>query len=223
MNDSPTRRRYAGPFVLGLTGGIGMGKSWVASVFSIHGVPVFDSDKSVHKLLGVGGAAVEQVLKIFPGAVITKKAGMFVDRKKLGDIVFNDVDKLHKLELILHPLIEQQQKKFIGFHARLRTRLVVLDIPLLFETGGDIKTDLVACVYAPRFVQRARVMLRPGMNEARLQAIESNQLSAELKCQLADIVISTRAGRGESLRQVKEMIQVINKMPARAWGPHWGK
>ena len=223
MNGALGAKSYSGPVVLGLTGGIGMGKTWAAMAFRHFGIPVFDSDKAVHKLLGVNGGAVDAVLKKFPDVGIKKENKFIIDRNKLGDIVFNDVKKLRALEFILHPLVEKLQKKFIAHHARRRTRLLALDIPLLFETGGETKTDFVACVYAPKFVQRPRVLMRPGMNDARLDAIESNQFSPELKCQMADFVISTRAGRGESLRQVKEMIKVMNKIPAHAWGPHWGK
>ena len=223
MNGASGARSYSGPVVLGLTGGIGMGKTWAAMAFRYFGVPVFDSDKAVHKLLGVDGGAVGAVLKKFPDVGINTKTKPAIDRNKLGNIVFNDVKKLRELESILHPLVEKMQKDFIAHHARRRTSLLVLDIPLLFETGGETKTDFVVCVYAPKFVQRPRVLVRPGMNDARLDAIESNQLSPELKCQMADFVISTRAGRGESLRQVKEVIKVMNKIPARAWGPHWGK
>ncbi|MDH5187766.1 MAG: dephospho-CoA kinase [Rhodospirillaceae bacterium] len=223
MSPSPISGHYSGPLVLGLTGGIGMGKTWAALAFRHFAVPVFDSDKSVHKLLGPNGAAVAAVIKKFPSVGVDNKTTVFVDRKKLGDIVFSDVKKLRALEGILHPLVEGMQKAFIAGHARRRTRLVVLDVPLLFETGGETKTDYVACVYAPQFVQRPRVLIRPGMSAARLDAIEKNQFSPELKCQLADFVISTRSGRGESLRQVKGMIKLLNGLPAHVWGPAWGK
>lgn len=187
--------------------------------FTLFGVPVFDSDKAVHGLLGPGGGAAKEVAAMFPKA-ITKG---LVDRKKLGDIVFNNSEQLSDLEAILHPMIEHLQKKFIAFHARRRTRLVVLDAPLLFETGADLKTDLVACVYAPSFVQRPRVLVRPGMSRARMQAVENNQFSPELKCQLADIIISTRAGRSESLHQVGQLVKVLRTQPGKVWSPHWGR
>ncbi len=208
----------SGPFILGLTGAIGMGKTQTAAVFSMLGIPVFDSDSSVHGLLGPDGGAGKDVAVMFPGAV----AGGVIDRKKLGDIVFKSSEKLRSLEGVLHPLVEDMQKKFIATHARRRTKAVVLDIPLLFETGSETKTDMVACVYAPPFVQRPRVLARPGMNATRMAAIENNQFSGELKCQLADYVISTRAGRAESLRQVLELVKIINNLPANIWSPHWG-
>ncbi len=209
----------SGPFVLGLTGAIGMGKTQTAAVFSMFGVPVFDSDGAVHALLAPGGQASKDVAVMFPHAVVDG----VIDRKKLGSIVFKSAEKLHSLEAILHPLVEDMQKQFIATHARRRTKAVVLDIPLLFETGSDVKTDMVACVYAPGFVQRPRVLARPGMDDARMTAIENNQFSGELKCQLADYVISTRAGRAESLRQVRELVKIINNSSANVWGPHWGR
>ena len=204
--------------MLGLTGGIGMGKTQTAAGFLMLGVPVFDSDKAVHKLLAPGGKANKDVAVMFPLAVVDG----VIDRKKLGGIVFKNSEKLHSLEAILHPLVEDMQKKFIATHARRRTSAVVLDIPLLFETGADVKTDMVASVYAPSFVQRPRVLARPGMDAARMAAIEKNQFSGELKCKLADFVISTRAGRAESLRQVRELVKIINNLPANVWSPRWG-
>ncbi|MDH5189329.1 MAG: dephospho-CoA kinase, partial [Rhodospirillaceae bacterium] len=150
MIGAPGARSHSGTVVLGLTGGIGMGKTWAATAFRHFGVPVFDSDKAVHKLLGVGGGAVDAVLKKFPDAGVNSKTNLAIDRNKLGNVVFKDAKKLRTLESILHPLVENLQKNFIAHHARRRTRLVVLDIPLLFETGGETKTDFVVCVYAPK-------------------------------------------------------------------------
>ncbi len=204
--------------MLGLTGAIGMGKTQTAAGFLMFGVPVFDADKAVHMLLSPGGKASKDVAVMFPLAVVDG----VIDRKKLGHIVFKSIEKLHSLEAILHPLVEDMQKKFIATHARRRTPAVVLDIPLLFETGADAKTDMVVCVYAPSFVQRPRVFARPGMDATRMAAIENNQFSGELKCKLADYVISTRAGRAESLRQVRELVKIINNSSANVWSPHWG-
>lgn len=208
----------ARPFILGLTGSIGMGKSWAANAFRRAGFPVHDSDQTVHHLMGVGGAAVDGVAKAFEGVMKNNE----IDRKKLGAIVFANPEKLAKLEAILHPLVFAAQHAFVAAHARRRTRAVVLDIPLLFETGSENKTDAVCVVSSPSFVQRPRVLARAGMSAARLAEIEAHQLPDAIKCKLADFIIPTGRSVRDALRTVNEIVTVANEAPPQAWGPHWG-
>ncbi len=149
--------------ILGLTGSIGMGKSTVAAMFEAEGVPVFDADAEVHRLQGPGGALVAAIEAAFPDT--TGENG--VDRTTLGEAVFGDPAAFARLEAIVHPAVEQARAAFLAAHAA--APLVVLDIPLLFETGGLMRVDKVAVVSAPGEAQRARVLARPGMTEARFE------------------------------------------------------
>ncbi len=206
------------PVLVGLTGAIAMGKTWAARVFQLAGAAVFDADAAVHALLAPGGAAVGPVAKAFPEA----KNNDAIDRARLGKAVFGKATELARLEAILHPLVFAEVRAFVAIHARRGTRLVVLDVPLLFETGFDSWVDWTVAVSAPRHVQLARLRHRPGMTAERLAAIETNQLSDSLKRHLADSVVSTRATRGESLRTIFELAKVLKGEPGRMWGPGWG-
>src|SRR3989338_8364039 len=153
--------------ILGLTGSIGMGKSTAAAAFRMLGVPVHDADGTVHRLLAKGGRAVGEIAKIFPGAL---KSGA-IDRARVAEAVFGDAAALAGIEAVLHPLVRQEETKFLAAAARRGCKLVVLDIPLLFETGGESRCDAVVAVSAPRFVQERRVMKRPGMTRERFESI----------------------------------------------------
>lgn len=196
-----------GPVILGLTGSIGMGKSETARMFRRLGVPVFDADAAVHKLMNKGGAAVGAVSRAFPGV---DKNGA-IDRKALGGRVFNDKPALKQLEAILHPLVRQSEQAFIKRARMERKPLVVLDIPLLFETGGEGRCDYVAVVSAPPFVQRYRVLARPGMTDERLAQIRAQQMADREKRERADFVIPTGNGKGFALARVKDIIKSITK------------
>lgn len=191
--------------VLGLTGSIGMGKSTAADMFRRLGVPVHDADASVHRLLGPGGAAVPLVEAAFPGT--TGKNG--IDRRELGRRVFSDEGALHRLEAILHPLVRADERRFCRRMAGLRKKLVVLDIPLLFESGGERRCDAVVVVSAPSFLQRARVLKRPGATEERLAAILAKQMPDREKRRRADFVVPTGLGRGVTLRCLAEIVRVL--------------
>jgi dephospho-CoA kinase len=194
--------------VLGLTGSIGMGKSTAAAMLRRLGVPLFDADLAVHRLLGSSGAAVPAVSAAFPG-VATAAGG--IDRVLLGQRVFSDPAALRRLEEILHPMVAAEEKRFL---ARLLTRrepLAVLDIPLLFETGAERRCDYVLVVSAPALVQRQRVMRRPGMTEIRLAAILKKQMTDYRKRQRADFVVPTGAGRGLTLRRLKSIVRLLRK------------
>jgi len=207
---NPRRRR---PIVLGLTGSIGMGKSTAARMFRRLGVPVHDADAAVHRLMAKSGAAVPAIQREFPDVVVDGA----VDRNALGRRVFNDAAALRRLEAILHPRTRQAARDFIKRHRRRRTPIVVLDIPLLFETGGDRLCDVVAVVSAPRFVQAARVLRRPGMTQERFARIRAQQMPDEIKRRRADFVVETGLGKADSLRQLRRIVKILRKQsPATA-------
>ena len=188
--------------VVGLTGSIGMGKSNAAHVLQRLGVPVHDADGAVHKLMGPGGRAVRKVAEIFPQAL----AGNRIDRKVLGDLVFGDTPALRRLEAIIHPLVRQSSRAFLAAARRRRARIAVLDIPLLYESGGEKSVDAVIVVSAPKQIQRQRVMARPGMTEEKFRAIVARQVPDAEKRRRADYVVLTGGHRGETFRQLKRIV-----------------
>jgi dephospho-CoA kinase len=198
--------------VLGLTGSIGMGKSTAAAMLRRLGVPLFDADLVVHRLLAPSGAAVSAVSAAFPG-VETEAGG--IDRVLLGQRVFADPAALRRLEAILHPMVAAAEIRFLARSRARRVRLVVLDIPLLFETGAERRCDYVLVVSAPALVQRQRVMRRPGMTEIRLAAILRKQVPDYRKRQRADFVVPTGAGRGVTLRRLKAIVRLLRKRGIR--------
>jgi len=196
--------------VVGLTGSIGMGKTTAAQAFRQFGVPVYDADAEVHKLMVAGGTAVAQVAKAFPGALATDPSGRdFIDRSALGGLVFGDDAALKRLERILHPLAGQAKARFLALAARRRDTMVVLDIPLLLETGGDNMCDAVVVVTAPPFVQAQRVLKRPGMTAERFQSILARQLPDLEKRLRADFVVQTGLGRAYSLRAIARIVKIV--------------
>ncbi len=195
------------PLILGLTGSIGMGKSETARMFLAEGVPVFDADAAVHALMSAGGAAVAPVEAAFPGVV---RDGA-VDRKLLGARVFNDPEALRRLEAIIHPLVRRMEQDFVADAAARGAPIVVLDIPLLLETGGEGRCDKVVVVTASPEVQKARVLARPGMTEERLAAILAKQMPDAEKRKRADYVIHTEFGLEEARREVRQLIATLMK------------
>ena len=171
--------------VLGLTGSIGMGKSTVAAMFADEGVPVFDADAAVHGLQGREGRLVAAIEAAFAGT--TSDGG--VNRTALAEIVLADPVRLAQLEAIVHPAVAEERAAFFAAHAD--APLVVLDIPLLFETGGQARVDKIAVVTAPADVQRARVLARPGMTAERFERILAKQMPDADKRARADFVIDT--------------------------------
>lgn len=198
--------------VIGLTGSIGMGKSTAVAMLRRMGIPVHDADAAVHALIGPGGDAVEEVAKAFRGVV---RKGV-VDRKRLGDTVFKDPAARAKLEAILHPRVRQAAQAFLKQQARLRRDLVVLDIPLLFETGGEQLCDAVIVLSAPGPVQEQRVLSRPGMTRKKLAGILSAQLSDRDKRRRADFVVQTGLSKGHTLRQLTGLVRMLR---AGQWRP----
>lgn len=197
------------PFILGLTGSIGMGKSAVAMMFSGLGVPVFDADKAVHALQGPGGALLGQIETAFPGT--TGPAG--VDRQKLGAAVFGHPQALRQLEGIVHPAVAAMRQDFLRDHAQ--APLVVFDIPLLFEKGGWEQVDAVLVVSAGAEAQRARVLARPGMTVEKFEQILKLQVPDTEKRARADYVIDT----GTSLAETRHAVQhLVHQLTGRLTG-----
>jgi len=201
--------------ILGLTGSIGMGKTTAAKVFRSLGVAVHDADKAVHKLMAPGGAACDAVLAAFPSVAING----VIDRQALGAQVFGEPAALQKLENILHPLVRKMQTVFLCNAARRGEKLVVLDIPLLLETGGAARCDGVVVVSAPTVIQKQRVLARPGMTPERLAAILDKQLADREKRRMADFVVKTGLSRAHSLRQIANIVRVTKNWRPRQWSP----
>jgi len=178
--------------VIGLTGSIAMGKSTTAAMLRRLGIPVHDADAAVHRLTGPKGRAVAAIAARFPGVVDETGA---VDRRLLGPRVFKDKKELKALEAILHPLVKDEEKRFMQRQYREKRRLVVLDIPLLFETRGEGRCSAVWVVSAPRLLQTQRVLRRPGMTGDRLAAVRARQIPDAQKRRRADLVVPTGLGR----------------------------
>jgi len=194
--------------ILGLTGSVGMGKSTVAALLRRLGLPVHDSDAAVHRLLAPRGAAVAAVAAAFPGV---RNADGGIDRPRLGRRVFGDPPALRRLERILFPLVRQSQERFLRRGRARRARLVVLDIPLLFETNAQARCDKVVVVSAPAALQRARVMARPGMTEARFRAVLAQQMPDAEKRRRADYVVPTGLGRAVTFRRLQRIVATLRK------------
>lgn len=194
------------PFILGLTGSIGMGKSAVAAMFAGLGVPVFDADAAVHELQGPGGALLPAIEAAFPGT--TGPAG--VDRPRLGAAVFGNPEALKRLEKIVHPAVGAMRKAFLAEHAQ--APLIVFDIPLLFEKGGWEQVDAVVVVSASPEAQRARVLARPGMTAEKFEQILGLQVPDAEKRARADYVIDT----GTSLAETRHAVQrLVHRLTGR--------
>ena len=204
--------------LIGLTGSIGMGKSTTAAMFREAGVPVYDADAAVHDLYDEGGAAVGPVGEAFPGVVKDGK----VDREALRQRVLGQPEALKRLNAIVHPLVGKDR---IGFFDQAKAQgadMVVLDIPLLFETGGHANMDAVVVVTAPPEMQRERVLARPGMTPERLDAILAQQMADAEKRARAHFVVDTSRGLEAARAQVEEIITVMRdpqKRPARDRSP----
>lgn len=196
-------------FILGLTGSIGMGKTTTARLFAEEGVPVHDSDAAVHKLYE--GEAVAAIERAFPGTTTDGK----VDRERLGRLVVNDAAALKRLEAIVHPLVRESETRFLQ-HARLRgEKIVVLDIPLLYETGGEKRVDAVVVVTAPAEIQRKRVLERPGMTPDKLEALLAKQMPDAQKRARADFIVDSGGGLEAAREQVRDILRKTAKLPGQ--------
>jgi dephospho-CoA kinase len=193
--------------VIGLTGGIGMGKSTAARAFRRLGIPVHDADAAVHRLYARGGPGVRAIAALAPEAVVDGA----VSREALRRRALSDPEFLARLEAAIHPLVRKEEQRFLARCRRARRPLAVLDIPLLFETGGDRRVDHVVVVSAPATTQRARVLPRPGMTEARLAAIRARQMPDAEKRRRADTVIRTGLSRHHALRGIRRLVARLRK------------
>ena len=195
--------------VLGLTGSIGMGKSTIAQMFRDEGVPVFDADACVHQLQGPGGRLVPAIESAFPGT--TGSEG--VNRAALGQAVLGDDAAMRRLEAIVHPAVQAERAAFLAAHAG--APLVVVDVPLLFETGGDKAVDKVLVVSAKPDVQEVRVLKRPGMTKAKFAAILARQMPDADKRARADHVVATDIPLAETREKVRTLIACMTASEGR--------
>ncbi|OFX08637.1 MAG: dephospho-CoA kinase [Alphaproteobacteria bacterium RIFOXYD12_FULL_60_8] len=193
--------------ILGLTGSLAMGKSTAANLLRSLGVPVHDADAVVHALLGPKGKAVDAVEAAFPGV----RQGDQINRSALGQRVFGDDDALNRLEALLHPLVRCEEKKFLALAQRLNQKLVVLDIPLLFETGGQNRCDAVAVVTAPKFLQRQRALQRPGMSPEKFRAVLAHQMLDEEKRVRADFILQSGLGKAFTLKALRRIVTAMRR------------
>lgn len=191
--------------LIGLTGSIGMGKSETAKMFRAEGVPVYDADAAVHKLYEKGGKAVEPIRAVFPSAVVDDA----VDRKALSRCVIGLPDEMKKLEAIVHPLVGEAQLDFLRENMEAGHEMAVLDIPLLYETGGETRVDVVVVVSAPYDIQKTRVLARPDMDEAKFAAIHAKQVPDEEKRKRADFVVESDKGLDHAREQVARIVEAL--------------
>ena len=205
--------------VLGLTGSIGMGKSTTTAMFASEGAAVWNADDAVHALYAPGGAAVLPVGEAFPGVIV----GGAVDRGRLAEALSSDETAFRRLETIVHPLVAQGRMADLEVARAKGVRLAVLDIPLLFETGGDRAVDAVVVVTAPAEVQAKRVLSRPGMTRERFETILARQMPDTEKRRRADFVIDTSHGLDIARARVREIVGIVLspswKRPARTLSP----
>ena len=206
MNPAKSDER---PFVLCLTGSLGMGKSTAARFFADAGIPVHDSDAAVHALYE--GEAVAAVERAFPGSTADGK----VDRAKLAAMVLNDSEALARLEAIVHPLVSASTEKFLADTQARGEKVVVLDVPLLFEAGLECRCDAVVVVSAPPEVQRRRALDRPGMTEEKFNAILAKQLPDAEKRRRADFVLDSSKDFEYARAQVRDILGAVSKMARR--------
>ena len=196
-------------FILGLTGSLGMGKSTTARFFAEEGVPVHDADAVVHRLYeGEAAGAIEAA---FPGTT----AGGKVDRDQLAARVLGDSAALRRLETIVHPLVQEAERRLLAEAEARGEKIAVLDIPLLFETGGEERVDAVVVVSAPPEVQRSRALERPGMTVDKLDAILAKQMPDSEKRRRADFVVDTSRGFESARAQVRAILDAVATMPKR--------
>lgn len=202
-------------FILGLTGSIGMGKSSAAAMLRQLRLPLHDADAAVHSLLGRGGAAVAEVARAFPGV----EKGGAIDRKALGAKVFDNPEAFTRLEAILHPMVRARTIAFLARQAHCGRRLVVLDIPLLYESGGEQLCDAVLLVSAPAFLQAQRVLARANMTPTRFASILAKQMPDREKRRRAEFLILTGLDKGRTFRALRRAVSEVRRRRGRAWSP----
>lgn len=199
--------------IVGLSGSIGMGKSTASSMLRRMGIPVYDADAAVHALTAKNGPALPAIAAAFPGVV---SQGV-LDRQKLGAQVFGNPEALRRLERIIHPMVQARQKRFLRQHAYRRTPIVVLDIPLLYEGNGERRCDATICVSAPAFLQRRRVLARPGMTEEKFRGILRQQMPDRLKRRRATFVVPTGQGRAVTWFALDHVLRALRGRAGKSW------
>ena len=207
------------PLILGLTGSIGMGKSTVAEMFERHGLPVFDADAEVRRMQGPEGELVPAIEAEFPGS--TGPDG--VKREALGVQVFGDPAALAQLEAIVHPMVRDLERDFLHAEIQKGAAMAVLEIPLLFETGGDKLCDVTVVVSAPAQMQRERVLQRPGMTPEKLDEILARQMPDADKRARADFVVDTGGTIAESQAQIDKIIARLKERSGTAYHRYWAQ
>jgi dephospho-CoA kinase len=198
--------------ILGLTGSIGMGKSTVGKMFEVENIPLYNVDAEIHKFYQVGGIAVEPISKVFPDAVIEGR----VDRPTLSKLVLGDDVAIKKLEAIVHPMVGSHRTEFLRSAKDNGHDMVILDVPLIFETNGMKNFDKIVVVSAPADQQRARVLARDDMSAEKFEAILARQLPDAEKRARADFVIDTGVGLDETRAQVQKLIKTLREEFAHA-------
>ena len=201
--------------IIGLTGSIGMGKSTVAGHFKSFGIPICDADAEVHKLYE--GAAVPQIEQAFPGVA----EGGVIDRAKLAAALMKNPDGFENLEDIVHPMVRNVEKKFLQRHARDGAKMAVLEVPLLFETGGNKMVDVTVVVSTSAQKQQTRVLERSGMTIAKLEAIRERQMPDTNKRNLADFLVDTSGPMNVARDQVARIIETLSSRQPEAYALHW--
>lgn len=199
--------------IIGLTGSIGMGKTETAKMFVRRGIPVCDSDATVHLLYEKGGLAVEPIRALFPDAVVDGR----VDRDLLGRAVLGKPEAMKRLEAAVHPLVRKAQVMFLEKAAASGAQMAVIDVPLLFETGGEKGVDVIVVVSTPAALQRQRVLARPGMTAEKFELILQKQVPDEVKRQRADFVVDSSKGLEHAEAQVVAIIEALKHRPGKIW------
>ena len=203
-----------GPFQVALTGSIAMGKSTVSQMFRDEGIPVFDADAAVHEMYAKGGRAVPMIAVHFPDAIVDDA----VERMRLSKLVLNDPDAISKLEQLVHPLVHEEQRRFLEAATQAGAPLVLFDIPLLYEGNRTNEFDAVIVVSAPAAVQRERALARPGMTSEKFESILARQVPDKEKCRQADFVISTGVSLDETRLAVKQVISELRHWAGQRTG-----
>ena len=192
--------------IIGLTGSIAMGKSVTSQIFNSYGVPVFNADKCVHQLLGPNGKLVSRIGEMFSEALVKKKNIKYIDRVKLGSIVFKDKKKRRELEELIHPHVGIERKKWKEWAERNKFKAICYDVPLLFETQGEKFCNVVVVVSAPFFIQKQRALGRENMTKQKFNNILKNQMSDKEKRKRADFIVNSGIGYRFTRNQVKDIL-----------------
>jgi dephospho-CoA kinase len=204
-------------WIIGLTGAIGSGKSTLSNQLRWLGIPVHCADQETHDLLDSNPLIQKQIKNSWPTAFRNGK----VNRDLLGDQVLGSYEQLEKLEKILYPHLAKAQFRFLKKHQKLKTSVVAIDVPLLFEVGLDSYCQFVFLAEVPYFLRKQRVLKRKHMTEEKFEALESHQLNQSVRRKMADVIIPTGLGKGSSLKRIKEILHILSQKKVHAWQGKW--